>query len=139
MAKTRALFENPDPATRDQRRKALYELRGSEKINNAANWLYDHPDDLWDTAEEQEANCTRMLSDDRIEIAAQEDVQGLERLRGRPDYKVMRNRAKDVGWYRALQESVFHKEWCATEGGMFGEKGSGGPLPEEVGPMGETL
>lgn len=38
----------------------------------------------------------------------------------------------------ALQESVFRKDWCA-EGGMFGEKGSGGQPPEKVGPMGETM
>jgi hypothetical protein len=145
MAATLALFENSDPTTRSQRRAALYEMRGIENINKAANWLYDHPDDLWDTAEEQEANFTRMMLDERIETAAREDVDGLKNdagadiLRNRPDYKAMGKRAKDVGWYRALQESVLRKEWCAAEGGMFGEKGSCGPLPEEVGPMGETL
>jgi len=144
MAQTLALFENPTPATRSQRRAYLYSLRGCHNINKAANWLYEHPDELWATDEEQQANFTRMLSDDRIEKAAREDIEGLrndsgvEVLRRRPDYEVMGKRAKDVGWYRALQESVFRKEWCA-EGGMFGEKGGRGALPEEVGPMGETL
>ena len=138
-AKQHALFKDPDPATRAQRRKALYRLP-REKICYAARWLSTHPEDLWDTPEEQEANFSRMRADGRVKRAEWEDRHGLEDLlEDRPEeYKRLRKRAKVVGWYAALQESVFREEWCA-EGGMFGEKGSGGPLPEEVGPMGETM
>ena len=138
MAKHRALFRDPNPATRAQRCKALYRLPG-EKLWHAAKWLHTHPEDLWDTAEEQEANFSRMRADGRVKRAELEDRHGLVELReDRPEeYKRLRKRAEEVGWYAALQESVFRKDWCA-EGGMFGEKGSGGPPPEEVGPMGET-
>jgi hypothetical protein len=80
-----------------------------------------------------------MRADGRVKRAEWEDRHGLEDLlEDRPEeYKRLRKRAKVVGWYAALQESVFREGWCA-EGGMFGEKG-GGPLPEEVGPMGETM
>lgn len=143
MAEKRALFINPDPSTRNQRRQALYEMP-NELYMTAAGWFHEHPEDLWATDEEQEANFTRMALDRRIEIAAQDDVDGLQNndgeefLRSRPDYRRMRRRARKVGWFRAWQESVFGKKWCC-EGGMFGKKGRGGPLLEEVGPMGETL
>lgn len=111
-----------------------------EKLWDAAKWLHTHPEDLWDTAAEQEANFSRMRADGRVNRAEWEDRHGLVELReDRPEeYKRLRKRAKDVGWYAALQESIFRKEWCA-EGGMFWEKGGGGPPPEEVGPMGETM
>jgi hypothetical protein len=85
-----------------------------------------------------------MALDRRIEMAAQDDVVGLknndevEFLRGNPGYRRMRKRAKKFGWFRAWQENLFGKKWC-VEGGMFGKKGRSGPLPEDVGPMGETL
>ena len=139
MAKHRALFDRPDPATRDQRRKALHDLP-NEYFWRAARWLHAHPEDIWATAEEQEANFSRMRADARVKKAEWQDKHGLDVLReDRPkEYKMLRKRAKVVGWYSALQETVFREEWLA-EGGMFGQKGSGGPPPEEVGPMGETL
>lgn len=143
MAQKRALFEHPSPTTRSQRHQALYEMP-DDLYMTAGRWLFEHPEDLWATDEEQQANFTRMALDRRIEMAAQDDVDGLkdndelEYLRGRQDYRRMSKRAKKVGWFRAWQESVFGKKWCC-EGGMFGKKGRGGPLLEEVGPMGETL
>ena len=82
-----------------------------------------------------------MFADDTVKENEWQDKHGLDGLREdlpKKEYKRLRKRAKKVGWYAALQEIVFRKEWCA-EGGMFGEKGSGGPPPEEVGPMGETI
>ena len=93
-----------------------------------------------DTDEEEEAKFAHMVADDAVEEAEWQDAHGLDVLREHPpkEYKTMRKRAKVVGWYSALQETVFREEWLA-EGGMFGQKGSGGPPSEEVGPMGETL
>jgi hypothetical protein len=143
MAEKRALFESPSPATRSQRRRALYEMP-DDIYMTAAKWFHEHPEDLWATHEEQEANFTRMQLDGRIDLAAQDDVDGLkndddmEFLRGHADYRKMCKRAKKVGWFRAWQEDVFGKKWCG-EGGIFGKKARNGPPPDEVGPMGETL
>lgn len=143
MAEKRALFINPSPSTRSQRRAALHEMPDDLYLT-AGRWLFEHPEDLWATDEEQQANFTRMALDRRIEMAARDDVDGLqdidelEYLRGRQDYRRMSRRAKKVGWFRAWQENVFGKKWC-REGGKFGKKGRSSPLPEEVGPMGETL
>ena len=139
VEKYRALFEHADPATRAQRREALHELP-HENWLNAASWLHSHPEDAWASAEEQEANFTHMVADARVRRAEWQDAHGLDELReDRPkEYKRLRKRAKKVGWYLALQETVFRKEWCA-EGGMFGKRGRGGLPPEPVGTMGESL
>jgi hypothetical protein len=81
-----------------------------------------------------------MDSDERIDWVEREDIDGLDELReDRPEeFAMLGERAAVVGWFRALQETCFREEWLA-EGGMFGEKGSSGPPPEDVGPMDEVM
>lgn len=101
--------------------------------------IIHNPDDLWETDEEKK-DVTRTCMDVAVERIERKDVHGILKLS--EDYpgahEMIRERAAVVGWFVALQETVFREEWLA-EGGMFGESGSVGPPPEEVGPMGETL
>ena len=138
VAEKHRLLAELESATTRKRRRHIIHKRLS--IDAAVKWMLKHPEDLWDTDEEEEAKFAHMVADDAVEEAEWQDAHGLDVLREHPpkEYKTMRKRAKVVGWYSALQETVFREEWLA-EGGMFGQKGSGGPPPEEVGPMGEML
>ncbi|KAM0705040.1 hypothetical protein Q7P35_007827 [Cladosporium inversicolor] len=130
------MYELRHITARQDRRRIIHNMP-IERVKLA--WLYRNPDDLWDTDEEKK-DVTRTCIDVDVERSEWENVHGIHGLS--EDYpevhEMIRERAAVAGWFVALQETVFREEWFA-EGGMFGEKGSGGPPPEEVGPMGETL
>lgn len=117
MDEIRLYLEQNGAVTRHLRRKYLYLL---ENRFAAAAWLSAHPDDLWDTDEEERRGWTHMHADSHVEAVEQhhaitgfyeepEDIDNHEDV-------ILSTRAQVVGLTRARQERLFKPEWVVGNG-----------------------
>lgn len=117
MDDIRLYLEQNGATTRYLRRKYLYLL---ENRFAAAAWLATHPEDLWDTDEEERHGWTRMHADSHVEAVVQhhaitgfweepKDIDNHEDV-------ILSTRAQVVGLTRARQERLFEPEWVAGNG-----------------------
>ena len=117
MDEIRLYLEQNGAVTRYLRRKYIYLL---ENRFAAAAWLSAHPEDLWDTDEEERRGWTHMHADSHAEAVEQHHaITGFyEEPKDINDHEsiILSTRAQVVGLTRACQERLFEPEWIVGNG-----------------------
>lgn len=126
--------------TTDQRRAHLHIL-SHDHYYRCAIWLAAHPEDLWDSEAERDAGRSHVMADTGAEMLESSSAgtsfwDVAPRKMETEEEKVrLRERASEVGWTQARQETVFAQEWVTGTGRW----GVGKGVEVAKGPSGEVV
>lgn len=125
-------------ATTTAHRRAHLHTLSHDHYYRCAIWLAAHPEDLWDSEAERDAGRSHMMADTIAEMLESSSAEtGSSDVvpwwtETEEEKDRLRERAGEVGWTQARQETIFAEEWVTGNGrwgigkGVEVAKGPGG-------------